>query len=78
MWCPDTAPVQPIVDIRNSLFHEALWEEERPGYRISTEAYYRVREFRALNNKLIAAILAGASDYTRAPWTQWREMGELV
>jgi hypothetical protein len=78
VWCPEDAPIKALVDMRNALFHEALWEEERPGYRISVDAYDRVREFRALNNKLIAATLAGMSDYTRTPWTQWREMGEMV
>lgn len=77
VWCPSDAPVDELVRMRNTLFHEALWEGERPGYRISSDVHNRVQEFRQLNHKLIAALLGGVTDYTRASWTDWRQMDEL-
>jgi len=60
--------VEALVTMRNTLFHEGLWEGERPGYKISAEAYNRGRDLRHLTQRLIAATLAGASEYTRSRW----------
>jgi hypothetical protein len=73
VWCPAEAPIEALVDMRNSLFHEALWDGERPGYRTGEDSYYKVFELRTLNQRLIAALLGGATPYTGIPWTAWRE-----
>ena len=77
VWCDDETAVSEFVEMRNSLFHEALWEGERPGYSTSAKVHYRVQEFRELNHQLIAALLGGASTYTRHNWTDWRQVREL-
>lgn len=77
VWCPTEAPVNALVQMRNTLLHEALWEDERPGYAISAEHYYRVFELRALNQRLIAAIMGGASEYAAIEWTEWRQLLEF-
>lgn len=68
VWCPREAPVAELVSMRNTLFHEGLWEGERPGYRISAAAYHRAGDLRHLNQRLIAAMLGGANEYTRSSW----------
>ncbi len=78
IWCPANAPVAEIVAIRNSLFHQALWEGERPGYKITADTYYKVFELRALNQRLIAALLGGLTTYTTREWTEWRFMVEFA
>jgi hypothetical protein len=69
VWCPPTAPVTELVAMRNELFHEAMWEGERPGYRIKEQTYRLAGDLRALNQRLISALLSGRSIYTQNPWT---------
>lgn len=68
----------PLRGKRAAAGDEALWEGERPGYHISTEAYYRTQELRELNHRLILAALAGSTQFTRSPWTEWRMMQEVT
>ena len=72
VWCPRTAPVNEIVRMRNSLFHQGIWANERPGYNITNEEWDRSHELRALNQRLIAAYLGGSTEYTMSPWINWR------
>ena len=60
--------------MRNELFHTALWDDVSPGHSSGTESYYKVFELRALNQRLIAALLVGGvRTYVETPWTDWRQ-----
>jgi hypothetical protein len=77
VWCAPEAPVQSLVEVRSELFHEGLWLSASPGYRNDQAAFDRAHELRALNQRLIAALLGGRTEYTVEPWTQWRQMVEF-
>ena len=78
LWCPPDAPIPELVEMRNSLFHEGLWEGEKPGYKITAPSRDRVFLLRYLNQKLIAAALGGATAYTRSSWLDWRQMVDFA
>jgi hypothetical protein len=74
---PSNTVVEALVRMRNELFHEAQWQGERPGYRITIEAHDNSRMLRSLNQRLIAAALGGANAYATSSWEDWRNMCEF-
>lgn len=46
-----------IVNLRNNLVHEAVWEEQTPGFALTHHGWDRTHQLRALNQRLIPAIL---------------------
>jgi hypothetical protein len=62
-----------LVELRNDLFHEALWAKELPGHVWSDEAYENREYLRRLNQKIIPALLGYTSPYVRAEWDEWRQ-----
>jgi len=60
--------IKGIVDLRNNLFHEALWDQGQPMTAQSSEAYFASHHLRRFNHRLISAILAGPSKYSASGW----------
>ena len=78
VWRAPEAPIAALVTMRNALFHEALWEGERPGYRNGADGFYRTADLRTLNQRLIAALLGGRTEYTETQWSDYRVQGDFV
>jgi len=60
-----------IYKLRNDLFHEALWDKNRPC-GISDRGFYQSENLRRLNQRLILAILGYKTNYIA---TSWARMG---
>jgi hypothetical protein len=56
-----------IYELRNELFHEALWDGLTPGLQHSN-SYLSVKWLERLNLRLIVAISGYRNDYTRSEW----------
>lgn len=61
-----------IVNRRNDLFHEALWDGQQPGYSEEQEGYSDLQCLRGLNQRLIPALLGWKGKYISTPWNVWR------
>ena len=58
-----------FVQLRNGLFHEALWDGGQPFAGVSSESFFAPLHLRRFNHRLITALLCGPGEYTRTPWT---------
>jgi len=57
-----------IVDLRNDLMHETLWDRSRPTSADSSWAYLAPRHLRRLNQRLVPALLGYLTPYVATPW----------
>lgn len=64
----DAAIAQEIVDLRNGLVHEGIWEGDTPGFRVTQHGWQCTRRIRMLNQRIIAASLGWTGEYVRASW----------
>ena len=70
----DGARLAFIYDLRNGLFHEALWAEGTPGYGLSEEAVYAAMHLRGMNLRVIAGLLGHDNEYVHSQWwSLWRQ-----
>lgn len=67
--------IKKIVDLRNQLFHEALWEGNQPGTHASNDAFYAYYWLLGINQRLFPALLNYSTKYITADWTC---MGQLL
>jgi len=63
----DNNQLNKIYELRNELFHEALWDGATPGLQHSN-SYLTVKWLERLNSRLIVAISGYRNDYTRSGW----------
>lgn len=57
-----------IVDLRNNLFHESLWDRAQPCTAVSVDAFQQPANLRRLNQRLIAALLGYTNRYVHTSW----------
>lgn len=57
-----------FVRLRNELFPEALWDRGHPNSPRKSMSIMAAHHLRRFNHRLIAAIFAGPSDYTKSAW----------
>lgn len=73
---PDNAClIERIVDLRNDLFHEALWAREEPSMQVNADAFKLAGDLRRLNQRIIPALLGYPTPYVR---TRWWELGTFA
>jgi hypothetical protein len=64
----DTDAAGGIVDLRNSLVHEGIWEGDTPGFAVTQHGWDSFNRLRALNHKVIAASLGWSGKYPKSSW----------
>jgi hypothetical protein len=64
----DATLVDNIVNLRNDLFHETLWDKSQPCTAVSNEAFMQTYNLRRLNQRLIPALLGYNNSYVRTNW----------
>lgn len=64
----DSAYVSRIVDLRNNLIHEGLWDGGMPGEARSDDAFMAAFNLRRLCSRLFFALFAIEADYIHSPW----------
>jgi hypothetical protein len=57
-----------IVDLRNDLFHEALWDGGQPCHSGGQDSFNLTECVRGINNRLIPALLGFSTDYIKSRW----------
>ena len=57
-----------IVNLRNYLFHETLWDKSQPSTGVSSEASLQAYNLRRLNQRLISALLRYSNSYVQTSW----------
>lgn len=58
-----------IVELRNNLFHETIWDKTQPcGYRSGSEAHLKSYHLRRLNQRLIPALLDYKTKFINTGW----------
>jgi hypothetical protein len=57
-----------IVRLRNSLFHETLWDDGQPCSTKSSKPQFVASNLRKLNQRVIAALLGHESEYISSNW----------
>ena len=57
-----------IIELRNTLFHESLWDKEQPCYGGSNAAFYKTHYLRNLISRLIPAILGYETSFVKSAW----------
>lgn len=57
-----------IVELRNDLFHETLWDRGQPGSTPSSEPFYIQGCLHRFNQRLIPVLLGYRNRYVRGPW----------
>jgi hypothetical protein len=57
-----------IVDLRNDLFHESLWDRAQPCTAVSVDAFQQPDNLRRLNQRFIPALLGYDNQYAHAIW----------
>lgn len=62
------ALVKNIVELRNKLFHETLWDNSQPCTATNGPGFAASLHIRKLNQRLIPAILGYDTPYVRTPW----------
>jgi hypothetical protein len=67
--------IKKIVDLRNQLFHETLWEGNQPGAHASNDAFYSHMWLQSINQRLFPALLNYDTKYIKSDWTY---MGTLL
>lgn len=60
--------VKDIVELRNDLFHETLWNKSQPCVASSGPGLAASLHIRRLNHRLIPAVLGYESEYVSTPW----------
>jgi hypothetical protein len=63
----DNAYVLRIVDLRNNLIHEGLWDGGMPGEARSDDAFMAAFDLRRLCSRLFFAVFAIEADYIHSP-----------
>lgn len=61
--------IKKIVDLRNQLFHETLWEGNQPGTTSTNDAFYSYIWLQSINQRLFPALLNYDTKYIRSDWT---------
>ena len=64
----DADLVRKIVNLRNDLFHETLWDGSQPCTTVSEDAFRQPDNFRRLNQRLIPALLGYKTPYVKTAW----------
>lgn len=64
----DDTLIKSIVDLRNDLFHETLWDKSQPCTGVSSKAFLQAYNLRRLNQRLIPALLGYNNSYVRTSW----------
>lgn len=59
--------VKDLVQLRNQLLHETLWDNSQPG-TASGKGLYEVYNLRRLNQRIIPALLNYRNDYVNSGW----------
>jgi len=57
-----------FIKLRTDLFHEALWDGGQPNTFRSSDSFFSPYHFRKFNHRLITAIFANSSAYTKSKW----------
>ena len=57
-----------IVNLRNELFHETLWDRLQPCTAVSVDAFQQPNSLRQLNQRLIPALLGYDNQYVHSLW----------
>lgn len=57
-----------IVNLRNDLFHEALWDGGQPCSGGGQDSFSLTEFLRGINNRLIPALLGYPTDYIKSRW----------
>lgn len=60
--------IKKIVDLRNGLFHETLWDGSQPGTGGSNLAFMSPIYLRRLNHRLIPALIGYKTPYIQSKW----------
>jgi hypothetical protein len=64
----DTAASQKIVELRNDLFHEALWDGDRPCSSGGQSSFELTGFLRGINHRLVPALLGYPTNYIKSRW----------
>lgn len=64
----DADLIQAIVNRRNELFHEALWDGSHPCMGVDSDTFLQPYNLRRLNQRLIPALLGYKTPYIRTYW----------
>lgn len=64
----DGALIDRIVDLRNHLFHETLWDKSQPCTGVSSEASVQAYNLRRLNQRLIPALMGYNNAFVKTSW----------
>lgn len=60
--------IRDIIDLRNGLFHETLWDGSQPGTAVSNCSFILPSHLRRLNQRLIMALLGYKTPYIKTEW----------
>ena len=63
----DSASVEGIVDLRNYLFHEALWDSRQPG-TASRKGFKHADDLWRISDRLLFALAGYTGDYVKIGW----------
>jgi hypothetical protein len=66
---PDADRFRQLVDLRNLLFHETLWDGGQIFTAQSSESFYAPIHLRKFNHRAIVALLFGPCPYSASGWT---------
>ncbi len=61
--------IERIVELRNQLFHESLWSNERPGTATKDDAFTQTYNLWRFNHRLIMALTGFKTDYIKSSWS---------
>ncbi len=65
----DEKSIGKMVELRNGLLHESLWDGQQPGTAASREAFFAYIWIKKINQRLIPALLAYKTEYIKSNWT---------
>lgn len=66
----DPTQVKELVDLRNPLLHEALWDGGMPGTPRSDTSFHASYWLHRLSQRALLAVLGLRGEYLRSPWWQ--------
>jgi hypothetical protein len=64
----DLARIETLVNLRNELFHETLWDGSQPCTAVSEAVFMEPFHLRRLNQRLIPALLGYRNRYVTTIW----------
>ncbi|MGH7909471.1 MAG: hypothetical protein ACRENW_06445 [Thermodesulfobacteriota bacterium] len=64
----DADLVRKIVNLRNDLFHETLWDGSQPCTTVSSSAFQQPSNLHRLNQRLIPALHGYKTPYVKTAW----------